>query len=380
MVKSTTTAIALAMAVIAAPGHTAPAPRAVSGPAAPALGEHAPANRVLARLQAALFPTLAAMPDTPGWRALVAARAARYQACADPACKLQSGLWSEAELAQVAQGPDAPALRRELAGLNGIIAVYGQGQKPEYPLIDGPDPARAAVNQDIVKAAIERVALLAQADPGLDRGLLLALTLLDGADRLDAIRFGPLARGENAAAFARARHIDWARYRYTAIIVPGIGPEDPDTPLSAGGKANVDLAAARWRAGLAPFIILSGGSVHPRGTTRVEAVEMRKALAERYGVPADALIIDPYARHTTTNLRNAARLLLAMGAPAARPAVIVTHDYQWTYIIDAAFAKRNLSELGYQPMRLGPAPVRNEVPAWPLAVSQTIDPRDPLDP
>ncbi len=360
---------AFAMAALTStPGHSAPAPSAA----------HAPllANRVLTRLEETLFPTLTRLPASP----LIAARNARYDACSDNACRIESALWQPQDLAQAASGTkDADAVTRELIGLNGILHVYGQGQAPQYPAIDGLDPKATAINQDIVTAAIERVEQLRKEAPSTDRGLLLALTLLDGADKLDAIRFGPLARDENGPAFARAHHMDWGHYRYTALIVPGIGPED-GVALSAGGKANVDLAAARYRAGLAPFIILSGGSVHPRGTHHIEAVEMRQALIERYGIPADALIIDAYARHTTTNLRNASRLLIAMGAPVKKPALIVTHDYQSTYVVTDTFKKRNLADLGYMPMVLETMTTRNEIPAYPDPQSLRIDPRDPLDP
>jgi hypothetical protein len=363
---------ALAMAALtSAPGHAAPASPAAAGFHTPLL-----ANRVLTRLEETLFPTLAHLPAS----LLIAARNARYDACSDAACKIEAALWQPQDLAQAASGAkDADAVTRELNGLNGVLHVYGQGQAPQYPAIDGLDPKATAINQDIFTAAIERVEQLRKEAPAADRGLLLALTLLDGADKLDAIRFGPLARDENAPAFARAKHIDWAHYRYTALIVPGIGPED-GVALSAGGKANVDLAAARYRAGLAPFIILSGGSVHPRGTHHIEAVEMRQALIERYGIPADALIIDPYARHTTTNLRNASRLLIAMGAPVRKPALIVTHDYQSTYVVTDTFRKRNLTDLGYMPMVLDKMTTRNEIPAYPDPQSLRIDPRDPLDP
>jgi hypothetical protein len=208
-------------------------------------------NRVLMQLEAALFPTLRTRPVQNALHTVIAARNARYDACGNAApCRIESALWTPEELAQAASGAShGDALTRELAGLNGIIHVYGQGQPPASPAIDGPDPKATLSNQDTISAALERVDLLKQQAPAADRGLLLALTLLDGADRLDAIRFGPLARTENAAAFALARRMNWARYRYTALIVPGIGPEDMVTPLSASGKANVDLAAARYRAG-----------------------------------------------------------------------------------------------------------------------------------
>ena len=108
-----------------------------------------------------------------------------------------------------------------------------------------------------------------------------------------------------SAAIARARTLDWSHYPYTAIVVPGIGPDDLDVSLSARGKLNVRLAAARFAQGLAPFTLVSGGRVHPRGTHYAEALEMRRALMERFGIPGDCIVVDPYARHTTTNLCNA---------------------------------------------------------------------------
>lgn len=358
-----------AVAFVASPGLAAP----VVADHVPA--DHVVADRVLAQLEQALFPTVSHLPAIP-------ARNARYQACAAAIpCKLDSALWSAQEIgALAAKAKDPAAVTRELNGLNGIIRVYGQGQKAQYPAIDGPDPAKAAQMPDMLAAAVETVEALVHEQSSADRGLLLALALLDSHDRLDAVRFGPLAGVENKTAFDRAHTLNWAHYRYSALIVPGIGPEDLDTPLSAGGKVNVHLAAARYHAGLAPFIIVSGASVHPRGTTRVEAVELRKALIERYGIPANAIVLDPYARHTTTNLRNASRLLIAMGAPAAKPALIVTHDYQWSYVIEPRFAQRNIAELGYQPMVLGTSTLRNEIPATPNPRSLTVDPRDPLDP
>lgn len=144
----------------------------------------------------------------------------------------------------------------------------------------------------------------------------------------------------------RARTLNWSRYPNTAIIVLGAGPEDLLTPLSARGKLHVKVAAQRYFDGLAPFIILSGAAVHPRETHHVEALEMRPALIERYEVPAHAIVIEPYAQHTTTNLRNAARLLMAMKAPMERDARVLSDPRHIDYVVSAGFAKRNQNELG----------------------------------
>ena len=107
---------------------------------------------------------------------------------------------------------------------------------------------------------------------------------------------------------------------------------------------------------------------------------MKKELMTRYHVPASAIIIDPYARHTTTNLRNATRLLFRAGAPLGRPVLVVTSQGQSASIEAEAFRKRNDDELGYQPMtvvrRLSP----NDLVMTPNITSLHADPRDPLDP
>ena len=150
--------------------------------------------------------------------------------------------------------------------------------------------------------------------------------------------------------------------------------------LSARGKWNVRLAAKRFADGEAPFIIFSGASVHPKGTRFVEAVEMRKALIERFGVPAEAIIIEPYARHTTTNLRNVTRRLIAMGAPLDKDSLIVTYTNQSRYIESQEFTSRNLKELGYLPGTVGARLSPTELVFRPSAKSLRIDPADPLDP
>jgi hypothetical protein len=159
-----------------------------------------------------------------------------------------------------------------------------------------------------------------------------------------------------------------------------MGPDDLSTPLSPGGKLRVRLAAERFAAGLAPFIIVSGGMVHPRGTHFAEAIEMRKALIEDYGVSADCIIVDPYARHTTTNLRNATRALIALGASLGRDALIVSDPEQIRYIASREFADRNQSVLGYEPGTLGKQSSPFELPFRPSRASLRVDPMDPLDP
>lgn len=374
------------------------APAAIAQTAPPAVVEDA-AFSILSQRLFPLFTAFgqdrAAMDSAqrqPPVRAAMAARAARLATCEqEPACAAQALIWLEGEIAAVAEtlpanlpafddGVAAQAVR-ELQGVNVILGTYGLGQVPFYPAIDGAgtiDPAerRAWLQAALALSQMPRAGSVQQFDPSLD----FALALLDGSTRTDAVGFLPLDGGLNEAPFARARRIDWGDFRYSALIIPGIGPEIMGMPLSPGGKYHLRLAAEQFAKGEAAFIIVSGGRAHPFNTPFAEAVEMRAALIERYGIPADRIVIEPHARHTTTNMRNAARLLMEMGAPQARDILVVSNPVQSANIESAAFVQRNIRELGYAPgtagVRIGPTALE-----WRLApASARIDPRDPLDP
>ncbi len=109
--------------------------------------------------------------------------------------------------------------------------------RASYPAIDGagtiePAERRAWLQAVLWLPQIPRAGSVQRLDPSFD----FALALLDGSTRTDAIGFLPLDSGMNAAAFGRARQTDWDDFRYSALIVTGIGPELEDMPLSPGGK------------------------------------------------------------------------------------------------------------------------------------------------
>jgi hypothetical protein len=362
------------------------------------------------RLARGVFPLISAIQRSPAWQGALAndtavrqlsdARRQRITTCQpQPACSVEARLWAPAEMDAMVISisrlskrlPEMPvvrgdsieaAVRRELGGINHILGTYGLGTAPRYPKIDSATwPANSRSFRDSVMTAL---AIIETSKPSRETVFAdswrLALALLDVNDRTEAVTYEPLDEGENAAAIRAAATIDWSKYRYTAIIVPGAGPEDADTPLSPGGKLRIALAVQRFRAGLAPFIIVSGGNVHPNRTRFTEAVEMRRALIDRFDIPAERIVIEPYARHTTTNLRNAVRRLVAMKAPLDKQALIVTAKEQLAYIVGATFTARNQEELGYQPGTLGTAISDVEVPFLPSTRSLVIDPADPLDP
>lgn len=359
---------------------------------APARATAAPVrDRASEALAARLFPLLARLGGDAVPEPLRRARAERVSACGDDAaCVARASRWEAAEIdllaaAAAARATASPAvaddgtaaqLGRELRGVTAILDTYALGIAPRYPAIDGPEVAPdSAEAKTRLRAA---VALAATPRAGaLDPSVELALALLQTNDRTDAVRDdAPL----DAAARRGARTLDWSRYRYTALVVTGVGPDVPDMPLSPGGQYHVRLAAQRYAAGDAALIIVSGGRAHPRATRFTEAVEMRRALIERYGVPAEAIVLEPYARHTTTNLRDATRELVALGAPLNRPALIVCNPEQSRYIESTAFAERNRRELGYLPGAIGPRRSPSAIEFRPARESLRVDPLDPLDP
>ncbi|WBQ16214.1 YdcF family protein [Sphingobium yanoikuyae] len=337
---------------------------------------------------------LAAFRARPDMDALLHAREDRRTACAgDVDCVAQAQIWTPTEIALMVQAAlslrDVPVaddgagaqIRREVEGINAILRSYALGQVSAYPDIDGAGTIDPRERQARLRAA----AWIAQTPrkgsaQALDSSIDYALALLDVSDRTDAIGFEPLTGGLNAPAMARAKNIDWKRYRYSALIVTGVGPEVDGMPLSPFGKYHLRLAANRFADGDAPFLILTGGRAHPRATRFAEAQEMRQALIERYGVPADAIIIEPYARHTTTNLRNATRLLMAMAAPLDKDTLIVCNPGQSAMIENPLFVQRNDKELGYQPGAIGARLTPTELLFRPSRLSARVDPRDPLDP
>jgi hypothetical protein len=266
--------------------------------------------------------------------------------------------------------------------VNNIIEVYGAGRAPRYPAIDSisyepSSPGFLRILQTISSVVGDdprRVELFFQ--PSMH----FALYMLDAGHRDEAGRLEPLEKGENAAALAAIPRIAWMRYPYSVIVVPGSGTDRIGFNISAIGKLRLVLAARRYREGQAPLILVSGGFVHPAQTPFAEAIEMKKSLIADFGIPASAILVDPHARHTTTNLRNAARLIYRYGIPFDRKALITTDEPQSRDIESAAFAARCLRELGYQPGGTFARKSAFDLEFIPAIDSLQADAMDPLDP
>ncbi|GEM17536.1 hypothetical protein NBRC3293_2033 [Gluconobacter oxydans NBRC 3293] len=272
---------------------------------------------------------------------------------------------------------------RDADALNYILSVYGEGIPPHYPQIDSMSLKPASRDFGNLVAGLQAQELQAPSpDPVsiLSAASRYAAILLDANERVDAAEFPDLWKTWNARALDYARHLSWHHYPYTAIIVPGEGPEAAQTSLSALGKFRLMMAVESFNRGLAPFIIVTGGAVHPAQTHYVEAEEMRRMLIDRFGMAETNVVMEPFARHTTTNLRNASRILEKMGAPSHTPALIVTDPAQSTYIESPVFSERNLRELKCEPGTLGKRLSAFSITFYPGRKCNATDPNDPLDP
>lgn len=281
--------------------------------------------------------------------------------------------------------PDTAYIRKvwetDARGINHIISVYVEGNAPLYPKIDAmsfqkDDP----VFRDSIGMSIKRTVSLGTFDiPFFKIPLQLALDALRLNGRDEAARYEPIKGGQNKAAFDAVGSTKFSAYPYGVILVPGLGPEQPGIALAPGGAKRCDSAAARYRAGMAPFIVVSGGHVHPNKTPYCEAVEMKKYLVDVLHVPDAAVIIEPYARHTTTNIRNTNRIIFRFKIPGSYPVLIVTDAAQNSYI-NGVLRDRLIKELGYVPCSSMKQLSAIETEYFPLENSTQVNSMEPLDP
>lgn len=117
------------------------------------------------------------------------------------------------------------------------------------------------------------------------------------------------AASETTVARYLAKH---EHHEADVIVVPGYTSDSETKALSRIAETRLRIAMQDYRSGRAPFIMVSGGNVHPRGTPFNEAFEMRRYLIAN-GIPGDAILLEPFATHSHTNLRNAGRLMRQLG-------------------------------------------------------------------
>jgi hypothetical protein len=273
------------------------------------------------------------------------------------------------------------AWEQDAKAVNHTISVYAEGAKANYPKID-------SISFNIKRPAyVELVALntklsLAETENShlfYSAAITFALHSLEINQRLQSADEEPMATGVNKAAVDYARKLDWDKYKYTLILVPGEGPEVQGEELSAGGMLRCRLAALQYEKGVAPLIMVSGGCVHPYKTKFNEAIEMKKYLIETLHIPEKAILVEPHARHTTTNLRNCARLIFRYGLPMDKACITSTAKSQ-SFYITGVMTERCKAELGYMPYRNGARLSDTETEFYPLSAALQIDFDEPMDP
>jgi uncharacterized SAM-binding protein YcdF (DUF218 family) len=264
-------------------------------------------------------------------------------------------------------------------GMNRLLSVYCLGNDPLYKQIDKVSfDVSSEEYRKLLKVKITEIKL--SKDPlFFEPTLNFALKLLEANRRDEAGRYEPLEAGENKTCLYNLRKIKWSDYPYSFILVLGSGPED-SAKLSKIGAKRADQAAQLFLEHKAPLIIFSGGHVHPMQTPYNEAIEMKKYVMEKFKIPERSILIDPHARHTTTNFRNAARLVFRYGIPADLKAVVTSSEDHIAYTANESFRSRCLKELGYSPMEFITqiSPIAAEFK--PSVASLFFDANDPLDP
>lgn len=274
------------------------------------------------------------------------------------------------------------AWEQDARGVNHTIEVYAEGKKPNYPAIDSIEfkttaktyPALVYDATDVVRQEKKGTKFF------FGPSMHYALQFLEINERHEAADYEPMVSTVNKAAVDRVKKIDWNKFKYTLIVVPGAGPDTYDRALSEGGMLRCRVAALRYFEGLAPYILVSGGRVHPFKTKYSEAFEMKKFLMETLKVPENAIIMDPHARHTTTNMRNAVRLLYRYGMPVEKPCLVSTMRSQSYSISSDAFVNRCMREMNHVPYKLGKRLSETDVEFYPVLDALHIDADEPLDP
>ncbi len=275
------------------------------------------------------------------------------------------------------------AWQQDAAGINHALSVYANGTPPWYPDIDSISfNVHSPTYINVVRQATKQILIGTQFSKLFFMpSITSALFFLHINGRDNAGDYEPMATTVNRAAVEKIKTTQWSQYPYVALMVPGEGPDD-NAPISPGSKARCRLAAGAYHNPKmrAPFIIVSGGKVHPYKTKYCEAEEMKQYLIDSLGIPDSAIIMEPHSRHTTTNMRNSARLLIQYNFPTNKAALVISDSGQIGMI--QGMKDRCLQELGDVPYKLGNLVNANSLEFYAVPVAQQINFKepDPLDP
>ena len=145
-----------------------------------------------------------------------------------------------------------------------------------------------------------------------------------------------------------------------AIVV--LGAAQWDGKPSPVLKARVDHAVGLWRRGLAPILVMTGGS-GPGDTTTEAAVERRYAIS--LGIPAEAIKVEPHSRNTAESLRNVASMM----GPDAREVILVSDPFHMLRL--SILANRFGLKPHSSPTKTSPISA-NKAQAWEYTLKESV--------
>lgn len=275
------------------------------------------------------------------------------------------------------RGGELPAVVAELARRDVLLALL-----PRH----GVELLRAARAGQCLAAVFRAII-----DAGAYEDLCRVLPAVGGADdellrQLADARPSYDEAAHNAAGLAAWQESAAEEYLFDALIVLGYTPLQAEQPTGVDeqpvAQQRLQLALHLYRHAMAPVLIVTGGAVHPAGTPINEALSMRAYLLQN-GLTARQVLIEPYARHTTTNLRNAGRILRRAGR---RRGLVISgfesplfgQDFYLSHPLLSTFTERCRRELGYSVGELSPYG-DNQTVFVPSEAVETRNLRDPWD-
>jgi hypothetical protein len=272
------------------------------------------------------------------------------------------------------------AWRDAAKGVNHILDVFGLGKDAKYKDIDNVSyDVNSAEYQKILKAKVAEIKLKKDA-LFFEPTLAFAMKLLEANGRDEAGRHEPYEKSVNQKAVENLKNIKWNDYPYSVILVLGSGPGNSGLSISKEGMTRSDEAVKLFQTKQAPLIFFSGGYVHPARTPYCEAIEMKKYVMQKYGIPEANILVEVQARHTTTNVRNAARIMFRDGIPTDKKGLITSSQTHIDYVAGEAFTKRFLDEIGFVPMKIFTRISPVAIEFVPLKDSLFVNSLETLDP
>ena len=129
-------------------------------------------------------------------------------------------------------------------------------------------------------------------------------------------------------------------------------------------RARLDHAIGLWRRGLAPTLVLTGGTGF--GDTTSEAAVGRR-YAMRRGVPDSAIVLERWGRTTSESLRAVAALLAAQ--PGAASVILVSDPF---HMLRLSILARRLGLVPHtSPTRTSPISA-NATQRWKYVLSESV--------